>query len=90
VLACPVFSSAPSLRSTNSGFGRPTPFAGFAATMEGSDFSPRASSASAHHLPDAGQTLLILAGDEISRFPRQGAYAHAGVYDRAEPSRRSR
>src|SRR6202171_6679184 len=32
VLACPVFSSAPSLRSTNSDFGRPTPFAGFAAT----------------------------------------------------------
>ena len=30
---------------------------------------PRASPASAHHLPDAGQFLLILAGDEISRFP---------------------
>jgi TonB family protein len=26
VLACPVFSSAPSLRSTNSGAGRPSPF----------------------------------------------------------------
>ena len=38
VLACPVFSLAPSLRSTNSDFGRPTPFAGFPATMEGSDF----------------------------------------------------
>src|SRR4029077_11650238 len=30
---------------------------------------PRASPASAHHLPDAGQNLLILAGGEISRFP---------------------
>ena len=30
---------------------------------------PRASPASAHHLPGAGQTLLILAGGEISRFP---------------------
>ena len=39
VLACPVFSLAPSLRSTNSGPGRPRPFAGFPATMEGSDFS---------------------------------------------------
>ncbi len=40
MLACAVFSLAPSLRSTNSGSGRPTPFAGFAATMERSDFSP--------------------------------------------------
>ena len=39
VLACPVFSLAPSLCSTNSGRGRPRPFAGFPATMEGSDFS---------------------------------------------------
>ena len=39
VLACPVFSLAPSLCSTNSGPGRPRPFAGFPATMEGSDFS---------------------------------------------------
>jgi len=31
VLACPVFSLAPSLRSTNSGSGRPTPFASFPA-----------------------------------------------------------
>ena len=30
---------------------------------------PRASPASAHHLPDAGPTLLVLAGGEISRFP---------------------
>jgi hypothetical protein len=30
---------------------------------------PRASPASAHHLPDAGQALLVLAGGEISRFP---------------------
>ena len=37
VLARPVFSSVPSLGSTGSGFGRPTPFAGFPATMEGSD-----------------------------------------------------
>ena len=40
VLARPVFSSAPPLRSTDSGLGRLTPFAGFTATMEGSDFSP--------------------------------------------------
>ena len=39
VPACPVFSLAPSLCSTNSGPGRPRPFAGFPATMEGSDFS---------------------------------------------------
>ncbi len=39
VLARPVFSSAPSLGSTSSDLGRPTPFAGFPATMEGSDFS---------------------------------------------------
>src|SRR5271166_3697492 len=32
---------------------------------------PRASPASAHHLPDAGQALLVLAGGEISRFPRK-------------------
>ena len=32
---------------------------------------PRASPASAHHLPGAGQTLLILAGGEISRFPHK-------------------
>ena len=32
---------------------------------------PRASPASAHHLPDAGQALLGLAGGEISRFPRK-------------------
>ena len=32
---------------------------------------PRASQASAHHLPDAGQALLGLAGGEISRFPRK-------------------
>ena len=32
---------------------------------------PRASQASAHHLPDAGQGLLGLAGGEISRFPRK-------------------
>jgi pimeloyl-ACP methyl ester carboxylesterase len=30
-----------------------------------------ASPASAHHLPDAGQALLLLAGGEISRFPRK-------------------
>jgi hypothetical protein len=39
VLVCPVFSSAPPLRSTRSGSGRPSPFAGFPATMKGSDFS---------------------------------------------------
>ena len=33
VLACPVFSSAPSLRSTNFGSGRPSPFAGLPAAM---------------------------------------------------------
>src|SRR3984893_18140547 len=40
VLTRPVFSSAPSLGSAGSDLGRPTPFASFPATMEGSDFSP--------------------------------------------------
>jgi hypothetical protein len=40
-------------------------------SREGLTSRPRASPASAHHLPDAGQNLLILAGGEISRFPRK-------------------
>src|SRR2546423_5773711 len=38
VLVCPVFSSAPPLRSTRSGSGRPSPFAGFPAV--GSEEAP--------------------------------------------------
>src|SRR6266478_9113217 len=41
------------------------------AVAQGLTSGPRASPASAHHLPGAGQTLLILAGGEISRFPRK-------------------
>src|SRR5882672_3202941 len=37
------------------------------AVAQGLTSRPRASPASAHHLPDAGQNLLILAGGEISR-----------------------
>ena len=50
----------------------------------------RASPASAHHLPGAGQTLLILAGGEISRFPRKKHRPHARVSDDAEPTGCSR
>jgi len=90
VPACPVFSLAPSLCSTNSGPGRPRPFAGFPATMEGSDFSSPCitgfGSSPSRCRPDfidpgRGRDLPV---------PAQGAYAHAGVYDRAGPAKRSR
>src|SRR6516164_9073844 len=51
---------------------------------------PRASQASAHHLPDAGQAFFGPGRRRDLPVPAQGAYAHAGVYDRAGPARRSR
>ena len=51
---------------------------------------PRASPASAHHLPDAGQAFFGPGRRRDLPVPAQGAYAHAGVYDRAGPARRSR
>src|SRR5216683_3081366 len=90
VLACPVFSSAPSLRSTNSDFGRPTPFAGFPATMEGSDFSPLCIIGFGSSRSRCGPQLASSGQTRDLPVPGQGAYAHAGVYDRAGPSRRSR
>ena len=51
---------------------------------------PRASPASAHHLPDADQGATDPGQRRDLPVPAQGAYAHAGVYDRAGPARRSR
>ena len=68
VPACPVFSLAPSLCSTNSGPGRPRPFAGFSATMKGSELL-----VPVHHRLQLitfpmRASVLILAGDEISLY----------------------
>jgi len=53
VLCWLAFPSAPALGSTDSAADRSALFTGFTATTAGSDFSRRASSATAPHLPDA-------------------------------------
>jgi hypothetical protein len=69
VLACPVFSSVlPWLPPTRAPVARCRSPAS-QLLWRGLTSRPRASPASAHHLPDAGQGLLVLAGGEISRFP---------------------
>src|SRR5205085_618808 len=88
VLVCRVFSSAPSLRSTRSGSGRPSPFAGFPATMKGSDFSSPYIIGFGSSPSRCGPVLIGRRRD--LPVPAQGAYTHAGVSDRAGPSRRSR
>ena len=90
VLACPVFSSVPSLRSTNSDSGCPSPFAGFPATMEGSDFSSPCITGFGSSPSRCGPELTDPGRRRDLPVPAQEAYAHAGVYDRAGPSRRSR
>jgi hypothetical protein len=90
VLVCRVFSSAPSLRSTRSGSGRPSPFAGFPATMKGSDFSSPYIIGFGSSPSRCGPVLSDPGRRRDLPVPAQGAYTHAGVYDRAEPSRHSR
>ncbi len=69
VLCWPAFPSAPSLGSTDSAAARAALFAGFSATMEGSDFSgPFIAGFNLFGLPDADRPYLA-AGPEISRFP---------------------
>ena len=82
-----LFSLAPSLGSTNSGFGRPTPFAGFAATMEGSDFSSPCITGFGSSPSRCGPGRDRPGQTRDLPVPGQGAYAHAGVYDRAGPAR---
>jgi hypothetical protein len=55
VLGWRAFPSAPPLRSTGSADGRPSLFAGFLATMGGSDFSRSCIIGFAYRLPDAGR-----------------------------------
>jgi hypothetical protein len=86
VLACPVFSSVPSLGSTNSGSGRPSPFAGFPATMEGSDFSSPCITGFGSSPSRCGPDFIDPGRRRDLPVPAQGAYAHAGVYDRAGPA----
>jgi hypothetical protein len=90
VLARPVFSSAPSLGSAGSDLGCPTPFAGFPATMEGSDFSRPCITGFGSSPSRCGPGRDRPGQTRDLPVPGQGAYAHAGVYDRAGPSRRSR
>ena len=90
VLACPAFSSVPSLGSTNSGSGRPLPFAGFPATMEGSDFSSPCITGFGSSPSRCGPDFTDPGRRRDLPVPVQGAYAYAGVYDRAGPSRHSR
>ena len=90
VLVCSVFSSAPSLRSTRSGSGRPTPFAGFPATMKGSDFSSPYIIGFGSSPSRCGPELTDPGRRRDLPVPAQGAYAHAGVYDRpGRPSTRA-
>src|ERR1700730_18025926 len=90
VLTRPVFSSAPSLGSAGSDLGRPTPFASFPATMEGSDFSRPCITGFGSSPSRCGPGRDCSGQTRDLPVPGQGAYAHAGVYDRAGPSRRSR
>jgi len=90
VLVCPVFSSAPSLRSTGSGSGRPLPFADFPATMKGSDFSSPYIIGFGSSPSRYGPVLIDPGRRRDLPVPAQGACTHAGVSDRAGPSRRSR
>jgi hypothetical protein len=79
VPACPVFSSAPSLRSTNSGSGRPSPFAGFPATMEGSDFSSPCITGFGSSPSRCGPDFTDPGRRRDLPVPAQEAYAHAGA-----------
>jgi hypothetical protein len=76
----------PPLRSTRSGSGRPSPFAGFSATMKGSDFSSPCITGFGSSPSRCGPVLIDPGRRRDLPVPAQGAYAHAGVCDRAGPS----
>ena len=92
VLCWPAFPLVPALRSTGSAAGCPALFAGFIATMAESDFSDRASSASAPRLPDADHRPVSWADGQSGDLPVpvQGASVHARVFDHAGSAGRSR
>jgi hypothetical protein len=79
VLVCPAFSSAPPLRSTRSGSGRPSPFAGFPATMKGSDFSSPYITGFGSSPSRCGPGFIGPGRRRDLPVPAQGAYTHAGV-----------
>ena len=66
-----MFPSAPALRSTGSAAGRPALFAGFLATMAGSDFSRPCITGYGSSPSRCGPALQAPVGREISRFPRK-------------------
>ena len=75
VLGWSAFPSAPALRSTGSAAGCPALFAGFLATMAGSDFSPPCITGYGSSPSRCGPGREALVGREISRFPRkEGPY----------------
>ena len=71
MLCWSVFPSAPALRSTGSAAGRPALFAGFLATMAGSDFSRPCITGYGSSPSRCGPVREVLVGREISRFPRK-------------------
>ena len=71
MLCWSVFPSAPALRSTGSAAGRPALFAGFLATMAGSDFSRPCITGYGSSPSRCGPARQAPVGREISRFPRK-------------------